>query len=49
VSQPSPRDQALGDAADEVIERVTGSGGEVFFYPAGALEARQKIATVLRR
>src|SRR6516165_3621236 len=35
---------ALDDAVDEVIERVMDSGGEVFFYPAGDLEAHQRIA-----
>jgi hypothetical protein len=40
--------RALDDAVDEVIERVMDSGGEVFFYPAGDLEAHQKIAAVLR-
>ena len=40
---------ALDDAVDEVIERVMDTGGEVFFYPAGDLEAHQRIAAVLRR
>jgi hypothetical protein len=41
--------QALDDAVDEIIERVMDSGGEVFFYPAGDLEAHQRIAAVLGR
>ncbi len=40
---------ALDDAVDEVIDRVTASGGEVFFYPAGTLDIHQKIAVVQRR
>ena len=40
---------ALDDAVDEAIERVLGSGGEVFFYDPGALAVHQKIAAVLRR
>jgi hypothetical protein len=41
--------QSLDDAVDEVIERVLGSDGEVFFYPAGDLDVHQRIAAVLRR
>src|SRR5262249_43098135 len=40
---------ALDDAVDEVIERVMGTGGEVFFYGPGDLDVHQKIAAVLRR
>ncbi len=40
---------ALDDAVDEVIERVMDSGGEVFFYASGDLDAHQRIAAVLRR
>jgi hypothetical protein len=40
---------ALDDAVDEVIERVLGAGGEVFFYPPGDLDLHQRIAAVLRR
>jgi len=40
---------SLDDAVDEVIERVLNSGGEVFFYDSGALDAHQRIAAVLRR
>jgi hypothetical protein len=40
---------SLDDAVDEAIERVLGSGGEVFFYDPGALAVHQKIAAVLRR
>jgi hypothetical protein len=39
---------ALDDAVDEVIERVMAAGCEVFFYPAGDLDAHQKIAAVLK-
>lgn len=39
---------SLDDAVDEVIERVMGTGGEVYFYPADTLAVHQKIATVLR-
>lgn len=41
--------QALDDAVDEAIERVMETGGEVFFYSSGDLDAHQKIAAVLRR
>jgi hypothetical protein len=40
---------SLDDAADEAIERVLGSGGEVFFYDSGALAVHQRVAAVLRR
>ncbi len=40
---------SLDDAADEVIERVMNTGGEVYFYPSGDLGVHQKIAAVLRR
>jgi len=40
---------ALDDAADEVIERVMDTGGEVFFYASGDLDVHQRIAAVLRR
>jgi hypothetical protein len=39
---------ALDDAVDEVIERVTADGGEVFFYDPGVLDVHQRIAAVLR-
>src|SRR5262245_55967188 len=40
---------SLDDAVDEAIERVLGSGGEVFFYDSGALAVHQRVAAVLRR
>jgi hypothetical protein len=40
---------SLDDVVDEAIERVLGSGGEVFFYDSGALAVHQRIAAVLRR
>jgi hypothetical protein len=40
---------ALDDAVDEAIERVMGTGGEVFCYPSGDLDVHQRIAVVLRR
>ena len=39
---------ALDDAVDEVIERVLGDGGQVFFYEPGVLDLHQQIAAVLR-
>ena len=39
---------ALDDAVDEVIEKVIGHGGEVFFYEPGVLDLHQRIAAVLR-
>jgi hypothetical protein len=33
---------------DEIVERVMGTGGEVFFYGPGDLDVHQKIAAVLR-
>ena len=43
--EPGP----LDDVVDEVIERVSSAGGEVFFYPAGDLDVHRRIAAVLRR
>jgi hypothetical protein len=40
---------SLDDAVDEAIERVMGTGGEVFFYGSGDLDGHQRIAAVLRR
>jgi hypothetical protein len=40
---------SLDDAVDEAIERVLGSGGEVFFHDSGALTVPQRVAAVLRR
>jgi hypothetical protein len=42
-------DVALDDAVDEAIERVLGSGGEVFFFPTGDLDVHQRIAAIRRR
>ena len=40
---------SLDDAVDEVIEMVMLSGGEVHYYPAGDLEAHQRIAGIAPR
>jgi hypothetical protein len=40
---------AIDDAVDEVIERVTETGGDVHFYAPGDLDTHQQIAAVLRR
>ena len=39
---------AFDDAVDETIERVMDTGGEVYFYGAGDLDAHQGIAAVRR-
>ena len=39
---------ALDDAVDELIERVIGDGGDVFFYEPGVLDLHQGIAAILR-
>jgi hypothetical protein len=40
---------SLDDAVDELIERVLGTGGNVYFYSPGDLDVHQRIAAVLRR
>jgi hypothetical protein len=39
----------VDDIIDEIIEEVLGAGGEVLFYPDGALERHQRIALIQRR
>jgi hypothetical protein len=48
VSYSGRGQESFDDAVDEVIERVMGNGGEVFFYPPGDLDVHQRIAAVLR-
>jgi hypothetical protein len=39
----------VDDIVDEVVEDLIALGGEVLFYPDGALDRHQRIALILRR